>query len=129
VEGREGLATMQWVHARLKVSSCIALLALALQLVLTFGHVHVHGSADASVTIAAAGGAMPSPADNDAPDRADDQCALCALLHLAGAVVPSEPPALWAPVRRGEWLRAATSHFVSPAFDAAAFAARAPPVG
>jgi hypothetical protein len=104
------------------------LLALALQLVLGFGHVHLDGvGGHSSTRVEASGGAVPAPASN--PDRADDYCAICALVHLAGALVPAEPPSLSLPVVFGRWLPDAAPKLGLTSPTPAYFAARAPPVG
>jgi hypothetical protein len=121
---------MYWFRSRSRLSSCIALFALALQLVLTFGHVHLDGTAaHASATIEAFGGSAPSPAGNDKPDVAHDYCALCALVHLSGALVLNEPPSLPLLVVLWRRQRVSAPDFVSVSPITAAFAARAPPVG
>jgi hypothetical protein len=106
------------------------LFALALQLVLGFGHVHRDGAGGHSSTrIEASGGAVPAPASNHTPDRADDYCAICALVHLAAALVPAEPPSLPRPVVFGRWLPDAAPKLGLTSPTPAYFAARAPPVG
>jgi hypothetical protein len=120
---------MHWFRARLRLGSCIALFALAFQLVLAFGHVHLDGiSGHSSIRIEASGGTAPPPASNDAPDLAYDYCAICALIHLAGALVPAEPPSLSLPVAFGRWRPDAALNFGLPTSPPASFAARAPPV-
>jgi hypothetical protein len=121
---------MHWFRSRLRLGSCIALLALALQLVLAFGHVHLDGiGGHASARIEALGGTAPAPASNDTPDVADDYCAICALIHFAGALVPTElPPSLPLPVVFARWYPDAAATPELPISTPAYFAARAPPV-
>jgi hypothetical protein len=111
------------------LSSGIALFALALQLVLAFGHVHLDGvGGHSSPMIEASGGASPAPASNEAPGVADDGCAICALIHLAGTLVPAEAASLPRPAVFRQWRPHAALHFAVPASPSSSFAARAPPV-
>jgi hypothetical protein len=120
---------MHWFRSRLRLSSCIALSALALQLVLAFGHVHLDGVGGHSpARIEASGGTAPAPASSDKPDVADGYCAICALVHLAGALVPAEPPSLPLPAVFGLWRQDAALKLGLPTPTPAYFAARAPPV-
>ena len=121
---------MHWFRSRLRLSSCLALFALACQLVLAFGHVHVDGAVGhASARIEAAGGTASAPASNDTPDVADDYCAICAFIHLAGALVPAElPPSLSLPVVFARWHPDPAAAQELPISTPAYFAARAPPV-
>jgi hypothetical protein len=121
---------MHWFRSRLRLGSCIALFALALQLVLAFGHVHADGiAAHSSARIEASGGTPPAPASNDTSGLADDYCAICTLIHLAGALVPAElPPSLPLPVVFARWRPDAAATFALSISTPASFAARAPPV-
>src|SRR6478736_9918827 len=95
---------MYRVRAHLKLGSYIALLALAFQLVISFGHVHLHGiGAQASTAIEATDSTAPAPADHDGSDGADHYCAICALIHLVGAVALADPPAIPLPLVLGRW--------------------------
>jgi hypothetical protein len=120
---------MQWLRSRLRVGSCVALFALAVQLVLTFGHVHLDGrSGNSSVGIAAAGGTV-APGGHHGPKAADDYCAACALIHLAGTLVPSAAAALPLPLVFGQLHRPHVAlRSALPASPTSAFAARAPPL-
>jgi hypothetical protein len=121
---------MHWFRTRLRLGSCIALFALALQLVLAFGHVHLDGAGGHSSTgIAVSGGTAPAPASNEEPGLADDYCAICALVHLAGALVPAELPSLPLPAVFGRWRPDAAPTLGLTTPSPAYFAARAPPVG
>src|ERR1700730_1525629 len=95
---------MCWFRMRLKLGSYIALLALAFQLVISFGHVHLDGiDAQASTTIEATDSAVPAPADHDRSEGADHYCAICAVMHLAGAVALAAPPSIPLPLALGRW--------------------------
>jgi hypothetical protein len=120
--------------ARLRSKWCsyLALLALTLQLVLSFGHVHVSpisGPSSAYPVTTAADVAKPAGShQHHLPAHADDYCPLCALIHLAGTVLPSAPPALPVPP-----VSARSPHQIIVQFDLTAppgalFQARAPPI-
>jgi len=105
------------------------MLALALQLALTFGHVHLDGLRGGSSARIEASAGAPAPTGNDGPNAADDYCALCALTHLAGTLLPASPvvlplPPAFTPSRCPE----PGLCFVLPARRSASFAARAPPL-
>jgi Protein of unknown function (DUF2946) len=121
---------MFWFRTRSKLGSYIALLALAFQLVVAFGHVHLEGlGAHSSATIEASDNTAPAPADHDGPGRADPYCTICALIHLAGAVAPPEPPpSIPLPVVFGRWRPDAVVKFGWTASPPAFFPARAPPL-
>jgi hypothetical protein len=124
---------MQRVRSRLRLCAWLALFALAFQLVASFGH--VHGVKDTEYRLAQLIGAAPTNANipsgnaNDqTPDRDDDFCAVCALIHLAGAIVVAEPPTLALPAA----LEATRITYVPSEFEIipasqAEFSARAPP--
>ena len=120
---------MRWSRTHLRLASYIALFALAVQLVLTFGHVHLNSVGGQSATkIVASVGTAP-PAGHDGPKVADDFCAVCALIHLAGTLVPAEVAALPLLVVFGQLRRPESAlHFALPTSPPAAFAARAPPL-
>jgi|SRR6516162_7268678 hypothetical protein len=117
---------------RSKWCSYLALLALTLQLVLSFGHVHVgpisHDSA-AKAVATTSDAAKPAGRHHDhLPGHADNYCAICALIHLAGTALPSASPALPVPA-----VSARSPHQIIVQFDLTAppgalFQARAPPI-
>jgi hypothetical protein len=136
----EQATAMRRFRARSKWGSCLALFALALQLVLTFGHVHLHRLVPLSAerfasterfTVAAADASSATqvtPTDPGGRDhRADDHCPICALIHLAGALVVAEPPSLPLPDLSGSLPKAPPLAFDFPSPQQALFAARAPP--
>jgi Protein of unknown function (DUF2946) len=119
---------MHWHRTRLRLGSYIALFALAVQLVLTFGHVHLNGVGGySSIRIEAAAGPV-APAGHEGPKAADDYCAACALIHLAGTLMPTAVAALPLPLVFGQLRRPHVAlRFALPASPPASFAARAPP--
>jgi len=125
---------MHWFRARSSLGSWLALFALAFQLVVSFGHVHLdrvtpgHVSTASGVhTTTDANAATHRPGDKS-PALADDYCALCALIHLAGTVVASEPPELPTPLLFGRLRSEPRAEFELAAPNHTPFAARAPPI-
>ncbi|HKA80672.1 MAG TPA: DUF2946 family protein [Xanthobacteraceae bacterium] len=122
---------MSWFRTRARWGSWLALFALALQLTLSFAHVHLGDARDPGLATVLAD-AQPSPAGDpaghDHPAAADDHCPICALIHLARALVPAEAPALALPgvFERVRFQAAREFHLAAP--DAALFRARAPPI-
>ena len=91
---------MRWFRSRARLGGWLALCALTLQLVLTFGHIHLDRAAPLSpISAIVAAASSNDPATPAAPDNAaDDYCAICALVHLAGSLTPAEAPALPVPI-------------------------------
>src|ERR1700681_2850872 len=98
---------MRWFRSRSRWGSGLALFALAFQLAVSFAHVHPDRVAPGAGSSSALSGVQASlgqtstgaetaslPATDQAPAQADDYCAVCALIHLAGTVVAAEPPSL-----------------------------------
>jgi hypothetical protein len=130
----EQATAMRRLRSRSKWGSWLALFALALQLALTFGHVHLDrlapGSADkfTVATTHASSAKQVTPADPGGRDhRADDRCPICTLIHLAGALVLTEPPSLPLPDISVRVPSAPPLAFDFPSPQRALFAARAPP--
>ena len=128
---------MGWFRSRARWGSCLALFALAVQLGLSFGHVHLeggapvggHGSRLLGIHSPSAAAAAIGPAGKESPALADDSCQICALIHLAGALVPTAAPALPRLAAFARVLFAAAAefdlalpHYYSP------LGARAPPI-
>ena len=102
--------------------------ALALQLALSFGHVHANelgGHAPAQIETSG----TAAPASSDTPGHADSYCAICAIIHLAGTLVPASVPSLPLPVAYGRVQLRTTVIVDAPTQTPFFFAARAPPVG
>jgi hypothetical protein len=89
---------MKWFRERIKQGSRLALFAFAVQLVLSFGHFHaIAQSSPAEASIASVQqpvGSEPSPGHQHHP--ADD-CAICAVMALAGTALAATPPILLLP--------------------------------
>jgi len=102
---------MRWFRKHVKRGSRLALVALAIQFALSFGHFHglAAQAAPASVsapTVAAGIGGdtldaqvtpQQSPADADHDQQPVDNCAICAVMALAGTAMVSPPPVLSLP--------------------------------
>jgi hypothetical protein len=131
--------TMNWFRARARWGSWLALLALAFQLVVSFGHIHAHEIASHEIASDTDGATTDhaEPQGDAAPAHshpggdqslADDCCPICALIHLARALVPAEAPSLPLPGMFGPLQLEAAAEFDLRASDRALFRARAPPI-
>jgi len=122
---------MRWFRSSRGGVAWLAFFALACQLLLSFGHVHL-GKFSGPVTWAAAeDGVAPAsvPPPQKAPTGlADEFCAICANIGLAGALVVPDSPMVVAPpsasVQKPRWALAASA---SGSFDHLLFDARGPP--
>jgi hypothetical protein len=118
---------MGWFRSRSYWASYLALFALACQLVVSFGHVHFDGGALTAGRGSIVAKAVVDPASKQSP-AADEHCPICALIHLAGTLVPANAPALLQLAAFGRFLLLAAIEFD---FDAALrhspLGARAPP--
>jgi hypothetical protein len=127
---------MHWFRSRSSLGAWLALFALTAQLVVSFGHVHLdpngstpgHQSALLRSDAPTSADVASLPAGDEAPALADDYCAVCALIHLAGTLVTAEPPALPLPALFGRARTDSTAEFGLTAQSHALFAARAPPL-
>jgi hypothetical protein len=106
---------MKWFRRHIKTGSRLALFALAIQFALSFGHFHVDparagpamqiGLSDVDLSFvdgfaaAEAGGVAVTqqPASHDTDRHPTEDCAICAILTLAGNLTLSTPPALLLP--------------------------------
>jgi hypothetical protein len=116
------------------MGSCLALFALAIQFALSFGHLHLDDiTAGPSRALSArqtssATTTAPDPVKHNHSGRAHDTCAICALIHLAKALLPTQPPSLPQPLVSTRLELAAAVEFGLTPPDHASFAARAPPL-
>jgi len=128
---------MRWVRSNVSQGSWCALFALAIQIVLSFGHID---PADfpwpsGSSPVSAAGADENSTAALTAPStpskpigHAFDYCVICAVMTLAGSVIPAAAPASPMPagsIRVHFWAKAEVLSSTSPH---RLFQARAPPL-
>jgi hypothetical protein len=89
---------MRWVRSNLKFGSWCALFALTFQLLVVFNHVHCSqnlcwpASPTAAGSHSSAGDGAVTQSKRAAP-AVGEYCLLCAVIHLAGTVVPATAPA------------------------------------
>lgn len=98
---------MRWLRSRTQLGSWSALFALTMQIALSFGHLHLdgrHQSGAAAPALqwlirpaAALPDAYPAPAQHKPANLADNFCAICAVMRLAGVpiVMPALPLPTW----------------------------------
>lgn len=101
---------MRWIRSHVTFGAWCALFALAVQLTLSFGHVHgisrgLFGAVNTervalqSLPLLPDVAAVPAqPSRHDPNGAADDFCAICASIHLAGTMAPAVAPSLPLPV-------------------------------
>jgi hypothetical protein len=145
---------MKWFRSNIGLGSRLALFALAIQFLLSFGH--FHGSAQAASASADVkqpgllGTAHLSVSQADLLDRVShanasqpvrfktsdhhpvgppaDDCAICAVMALANAMVLATPPCLPAPQSAEFRYLATDAAFADPNSAHVAFRPRAPPI-
>jgi hypothetical protein len=88
---------MRWVRSNLKFGSWCALFALTFQLLVVFNHVHCNQNlcwptSPAIEGISVAGESATTDSKRAAP-AVGEYCLLCAVIHLAGTVLPATAPA------------------------------------
>jgi hypothetical protein len=79
----------------------LGLFALVLQLFLSFGHVHARDlmTPRAFAVAAAVGKSSQPPGQEQIPSGLpDDDCPLCATMHMAASGLPPAPPSIAGPV-------------------------------
>ena len=140
----ERVKTMRWFRSRMRLGAWSALFALTIQLVLSFGHVHFDGISAQSVsprTVSARTTAAPrtlrwavqpaaklldAPAVPDKPvNLAEDYCAICSVMRLAG--LPAVAPGLSLPTEGRRMLLYGSVGFALAAWPRLFFQVRAPP--
>jgi hypothetical protein len=124
---------MTWVRRYVRRGAGVALLALALQLVLSFGHVHLDGlagsgPAQAGISVSATANDAGTPSDTGHHPGANDFCAICATISLAGSLLLPQLAHLVLPaVTAREWSPDDRTA-LAPGAPHRHFQARAPPV-
>src|SRR3954468_16815004 len=132
---------MKWFRSNIRHGARLALFAMLVQFALTFGHSHWFAQAapfaqsslqqtDSSKAVASPDHAAvqkPSPASPDREQPGDDNCAICALVALAGTVVFAAPPVLLLPQAIDLLYRTTDAEFVHLKSAGTAFQPRAPP--
>lgn len=130
---------MKWFRSNVRHGARLAIFAMLVQLALTFGHSHwfaqaaplaqsqLSDSAKGIASIDRAALQKPSPAAPDREQPGDDNCAICAVIALAGTVMSATPPLLLLPQAIELLYRATDAEFVHLKSAATAFQPRAPP--
>ncbi|WP_369725888.1 DUF2946 domain-containing protein [Bradyrhizobium sp. LLZ17] len=130
---------MKWFRSNIRHGARLALFALLVQFALTFGHSHWFAQAaplaqsqltGSAKTIAGADHAAvekPSPAAPDREHPGDDNCAICALVAMAGTVMFATPPLLQLPQAVELLYRTTDAEFVHLNSVRTAYQPRAPP--
>jgi hypothetical protein len=132
---------MKWFRSNIRHGARLAIFAMLVQFALTFGHSHWFAQAAplAQSSLQQTDGAQ-APASIDrsaverqsplAPDReqpGEDNCAICALVAMAGTVMFASPPVLLLPQAIDLLYRTTDAEFVHLKSAGTAFQPRAPP--
>jgi hypothetical protein len=144
---------MKWFRSNIRLGSRLALFALAIQFLLSFGHFHggaqaasapafakpsgghdtfdhaasrVRALQRASQAIGVAGSRKAS--DHGPAGQAGDDCAICAVMALAHAMVDTVPPGILPPRAIAFSYSNAGAGFLDPDSASVAFQPRAPPL-
>lgn len=130
---------MKWFRSNIRHGARLALFALLVQFALTFGHSHWYAQAAplaqaqqtdgtkdvASIDRAAVHKQSPSSPDRD--HQGEDNCAICAIIAMAGTVVSASPPVLLLPQAIELLHRTTDAEFNHLRSAGTAFQPRAPP--
>lgn len=130
---------MKWFRSNTRHGARLALFAMLVQFALTFGHAHWFAQAaplaqsqlvDGAKSVAPANGAAiqkRSPTNPDREQPGDDNCAICALVAMAGTVTFATPPLLLLPQAVELLYRTTDAEFIHLESAGFAFQPRAPP--
>ncbi|MBB4260295.1 MULTISPECIES: DUF2946 family protein [unclassified Bradyrhizobium] len=131
---------MKWFRSNIRHGARLALFAMLVQFALTFGHSHWFAQAaplaQASLqqTDSAKGAAIDraavqkqSPAAPDREHQGEDNCAICAVVAMAGTVISATPPVLLLPQAIELLHRTTDAEFLHLKSAGTAFQPRAPP--
>ena len=132
---------MKWFRSNIRHGARLALFAMLVQFALTFGHSHWFAQAapltqsslqrtDSTKSIAAIDRVAvqkQSPAGSDRELPGEDNCAICAVVAMAGTVVFATPPLLQLPQAIELLYRTTDSEFIHLKSAGTAFQPRAPP--
>lgn len=130
---------MMWFRSNIRHGARLALFALLVQFALTFGH--SHGFAQAAPLAASslrqtdkgivstdrAAVQKQSPSGSDREQPGEDNCAICAVVAMAGTVVSATPPVLLLPQAIDLLHRTTDAEFLHLKSAGTAFQPRAPP--
>lgn len=130
---------MKWFRSNIRHGARLALFAMLVQFALTFGHSHwfaqaapltqsqLTGSAKAVASTDGATVQKQSPANPGREQPGDDNCAICALVAMAGTVTFATPPLLLLPQAVELLYRTTDAEFIHLESAGFAFQPRAPP--
>jgi hypothetical protein len=128
---------MKWFRSNIRHGARLAMFAMLVQFALTFGHSHwfaqaaplaqsqLSDSAIASIDRVAVQKKSPAAPDREQPG--DDNCAICALVAMAGTVMFATPPLLLLPQAVELLYRTTDAEFIHLDSASTAFQPRAPP--
>jgi hypothetical protein len=131
---------MKWFRSNIRHGARLAIFAMLVQFALTFGHSHwfaqaaplvqsqLRDSAKGIASIDRVAVQRQSPAAPDREQPGDDNCAICAVIALAGSVMSATPPLLLLPQAVELLYRTTDAEFVHLNSARTAFQPRAPPV-
>ncbi|BBO14489.1 MULTISPECIES: DUF2946 family protein [unclassified Bradyrhizobium] len=132
---------MKWFRSNIRHGARLALFAMLVQFALTFGHSHWFAQAaplaqtslqqtDSANGVAAVDRAAVQKQSPAAPDRehqGEDNCAICAVVAMAGTVISATPPVLLLPQAIELLHRTTDAEFLHLKSAGTAFQPRAPP--
>ncbi|WP_354057289.1 DUF2946 domain-containing protein [Bradyrhizobium sp. RT6a] len=132
---------MKWFRSNIRHGARLAIFAMLVQFALTFGHSHWFAQAaplaqsslrqtDSNQSLASIDRAAIERQSPLAPDRehpGEDNCAICALVAMAGTVMFAAPPVLLLPQAIDLLYRTTDAEFVHLKSAGTAFQPRAPP--
>ena len=131
---------MKWFRSNIKHGARLALFALVVQFALSFGHSHwfVQAAPILKSSLQQAGGDVgakldrgavqrQAPAKSDPDQQGDDNCAICAVVSMAGTVVFATPPLLLLPQAVEFLYRTTDAEFIHLKSPGHGFQPRAPP--
>lgn len=139
------LFQMKWFRSNIRHGARLAFFAMLVQLALTFGHSHwfahaaalaqstvqqTDGASDGTIGVAAidqAAAQKQSPADSDHEHPGGNNCTICAIIAMAGAIVSATPPVLLVPQAIELLQRSLDAEFAHLKSAGEAFQPRAPP--
>ena len=121
---------MKWLRSNIRHGTRLALFAMLVQLALTFGHSHWFAQATSLAQASVQQSASvekQSPAGPDREQPGDDNCAICAVVAMAGTVVSATPPLLLLPQAVELLYRTTDAEFAHLKSAGTGFQPRAPP--
>jgi hypothetical protein len=140
---RGGFFEMKWFRSNIRHGARLALFAMLVQFALTFGHSHwfaqaaplaqsqladsAKGTAKSIASPDSAAVQKQSPANPDREHPGEDNCAICALVAMAGTAMFATPPLLHLPQAVELLYRTTDAEFIHLESARHAFQPRAPP--